>query len=106
MPPRSPKELLDDRVTAELCHMVKHGATVPDLVRHVQQHHGLAASDAFLPTAYLWQTFSIGLNDAKAIGLGHQYVAGTFSDDEINEMVMPHILAQRDKWDTNDSRDE
>ncbi len=95
----SPSDVLDSELVAELRDMAREGATVPDLVRRVQRHHGLANGDAFLPIVYLRYTFWIGINQAKDITLGSQFLMGTYSDTEVDQMVMPHILAARERWD-------
>lgn len=95
----SPEEVLNPDLMAELRGMVKDGAIVPDLVRCVQKHFDLAEDESFTPILYLTYTFLIGLKYAKEIALGHQFLAGTFSDSEINSMIMPHILAKRQQWD-------
>ena len=89
---------IDQQLIAELRQMMKSGASVAELSIIVQQRLSLPSDSCFLPVVYFVKAFYLTIVEAKDLGLWCGF-GGSYTDQQINEVMMPPILAKRSQWD-------
>jgi hypothetical protein len=57
-----------------------------------------ASSGRIQVVAYLQQAFCLSAGDAAAAGAWRIFPGGTWSDDELEQFLLPRILATRRQW--------
>ena len=82
---------------------VASGSTVSDLARMILREYEQVPDqegnyDASHVIDYFLDAFNLPIKQALRIALWHPFKAGTFSDEEIDAMVMPYLLDNREQW--------
>jgi hypothetical protein len=62
-----------------------------------------AAHGRIQTIAYIQQAFCLSAGDAAAVGAWRIFPGGTWSDDELEQFLLPRIHATRKQWAATDS---
>jgi hypothetical protein len=91
-------EYIDPAIVLRLRRLAQERATVPELLRDIATQLSLSNSHTILFANYMRQAFGLSLLEVKPIGGWSLMGEGELSDDKLNEIMMPHITANREWW--------
>ena len=95
---------LDWELIHDLRQMIKAGVDVPQLVDEIRQRLQVSRQltvpidSPFIPILYFVKAFHIRITEAKDLGCWSRYLAGTYTNEQVNDTVKPYILRQQSVW--------
>jgi len=93
-------ESIDPAVVQRLRAMAQEGRTVPELLREITNQLSSSSLHPLLLAKYMREAFGLSLLEVKPIGGWSLGGCGELSDDQLDELLMPGILANRDWWES------
>jgi hypothetical protein len=93
-------EYIDPAIVNRIRLLVQEGRTVPELLRDISTRLSLAKLHPLLLAKYMREAFGLSLIDVKAIGGWSLEGDGELSDDRLNELMMPAIVSNKVKWES------
>ncbi len=91
---------LNPAVVHRLRDMARHGASVPQMLREILRSLAPERPHAVTVIKYIRDAFRLSLAQAKPIAGWFRDGTGDLQDAQLDELVMPEILKNRQKWDS------
>src|SRR5436190_16350874 len=91
-------EHVDPAVVHRLRELAQDGRPVPELLREVARRLSPQVLHPLTLAKYMREAFGLSLLEVKPIGGWSWEGRGELSDDQLNDLVMPSIVAHRDRW--------
>ncbi len=92
---------LDVKIKIKLKGMVLNGKKVADLSNEIRKSLDLDKSNTLMVFAYFRETFSLPLRSVLILGAS-DYYGGHLDDEQLNDILLPEIIANKHIWDKRD----
>ena len=89
----------DPTIIERLRDMARQGDTAPQMLREVERRLAPFPPHFLTLVRYLREAFSLSVGQVKSMSGWLPNGFGELSDSELNEILMPEIMRNRDEWD-------
>ena len=89
---------LDAILQRKLKEMVLNGKKVADISNEIRNSLNLEKNDRLTVFNYFKETFSLPLKSVMILGASDYYNDGNLNDEQLNDILLPKIIANKDIW--------